>query len=170
MKSSSAQALGRFLAIDVRAYQIAYAAFETPQRFLECGVTQCKSSNVVLARMRLARILRRVRPDNLILRRVSASSSRNTRGARKMYRLSLLHARRFGVRIRLIGETQIRDHFCGQGADTKYQAALLLTKRFPQLDWKLPPPRKPWQREHPNMAIFDAAALAVTYHASTNGP
>jgi hypothetical protein len=29
--------------------------------------------------------------------------------------------------------------------------------------WKLPPPRKAWQKEHHNMAIFDAAALGIAY-------
>jgi hypothetical protein len=35
--------------------------------------------------------------------------------------------------------------------------------RFPEIGWKLPPKRKPWESEHYSMSIFEALETAVTY-------
>ena len=53
----------------------------------------------------------------------------------------------------------------GKGTSGKYETALSLIRAFPQLEWKLPPRRKPWQPEHRNMCIFDAVAIGVAYFA-----
>ncbi|MHB8217075.1 MAG: hypothetical protein ACYDDS_13450 [Candidatus Sulfotelmatobacter sp.] len=51
---------------------------------------------------------------------------------------------------------------------TKYQAASLLARVFPEIASKVPPPRKLWQTEAWNMLIFDALALGISYLASQN--
>ncbi len=163
MRANLRETQRRILALDVRAHQIGYAIFETPTQLLEFGVTRFKSMSVALAR--LNRLIRRTEPDRLVLRRIASSSTRNTHGMQTIVRVVRLMARRFSVAVTTIREGQVKQHFSERGATTKYQASLFLVKRFPELEWRLPPPRKAWQRQHPNMSMFDAAALAVTYLA-----
>jgi hypothetical protein len=49
---------------------------------------------------------------------------------------------------------------------SKYDRARVLASVFPELDWKLPPKRKPWQSEPRAMMIFDAAAIGFAYWQS----
>ena len=144
----------RILALDLRAYRIGYAAFEAPNRPLEFGVTSFKASNIGLARARLLHIIHRVKPDKLILRKTQPSSSRNTIGARKLLHFAYTEARREKFATVMVRESNTRLYFRSRGATTKYQIASLLVERFPELEWKLPRPRKAWRREHPNMAGF----------------
>ena len=46
---------------------------------------------------------------------------------------------------------------------TKDTIAAAIAKHVPDLEYFLPPPRKPWKSEHVLMGLFDAAALALTY-------
>lgn len=166
MKSSLKDSRARILALDVRSYRIGYVAMEAPGRVLDFGVTRFRKRRILVAIACLSRILERFHPDVLVLRKVSASSTRNTSGTRRIARLATLYARRNKIVAVMIREKQVRDHFDDKGAHTKYRAALFLLNQFPELEWKLPPPRKAWKREHPNMSIFDAAALGVTYLTS----
>jgi RNase H-fold protein (predicted Holliday junction resolvase) len=165
MKAKPRDTNSRILALDLRARRIGYAAFETPHRLLEFGVTRFKSRHVAL--VRLTRIMQRVKPTKLVLRKIPTDSARNTSGMRRVFRLAWLLARRSSVAVSMARETHVKQHFSDQGATTKYQTALFLVRLFTELEWRLPPPRKAWQREHRNMSIFDAAALGVTYLAST---
>lgn len=154
----------RILALDVRARRIGYAVFETPARLIDFGVTRFRSRHEAL--LRLLRILHRTKPAVLALRKLRPGSTRNTTRTQTLLRLAWLHAHRSKIVRAMIREKQIKDRFSNQGATTKYQVALLLVKRFPDLEWRLPPPRKAWKREHPNMSIFDATALGATYIAA----
>jgi len=153
----------RILALDIRAYQIGYVGVAIPNRLLAFGVARFTSRLVGLARLTV--IMRRIHPTALVLRKISARSARNTAGAKVLLRSAWLAAHRSALAVSMIRDRQVRDHFGTLGVTTKYQVALFLTKQFPELEWKLPPPRKAWKREHPNMSIFDAAALAMTYLA-----
>ena len=53
-----------------------------------------------------------------------------------------------------------RNRYFGRG---KYERAVEIAARFPEIGWKLPLKRKPWESEHYSMSIFTAAALALAY-------
>ena len=46
---------------------------------------------------------------------------------------------------------------------SKYERAVEIAARFPEIGWKLPRKRKPWDSEHYSMSIFEALAIAVAY-------
>jgi hypothetical protein len=60
--------------------------------------------------------------------------------------------------------TGARDYYLGRG---KYQRAVEMAARFPEIGWKLPPKRQPWESEHHSMSIFEALAIAVSYSIGT---
>jgi hypothetical protein len=67
------------------------------------------------------------------------------------------------VKIKFLTQKNVTDVFESFGAYTKYQRAGLIVEYLPDLSYKLPPKRKPWQSEDIRMSIFDAACLALSY-------
>src|SRR5439155_25566784 len=67
------------------------------------------------------------------------------------------------IAVRLISPERIRRMFPGS-VRNKDDLASRVAAHFPDLAWKLPPPRKFPRREHYRMSIFDAAALALAYY------
>jgi hypothetical protein len=46
---------------------------------------------------------------------------------------------------------------------SRYNRAAEIAASFPEIGWKLPSKRKPWESEHYSMSIFEALAVAVAY-------
>jgi hypothetical protein len=75
--------------------------------------------------------------------------------------------RKEGVRrsigLRFLTAEMVERFFVARGCKTKHQVASALAKQYPELAWRLPAKRKPWETEKHNMTIFDAAALGVCF-------
>ena len=71
------------------------------------------------------------------------------------------HAALRKLPVAIVTRPEIRERF-GHVGKTKWKIAKALVGRYPELEWKLPPKRKPWQSEDERMNIFDALSLAVT--------
>ena len=54
--------------------------------------------------------------------------------------------------------TDSRDRYLGGG---KYERTVETAARFPEIGWKLPSKRKPWESEQYSMSIFEALAVAA---------
>jgi hypothetical protein len=57
----------------------------------------------------------------------------------------------------------VKQVFSESGASTKYEIAVAIAQRFPELAPRLPRFRKPWMSEDYRMSIFDAVALAIAF-------
>ena len=66
------------------------------------------------------------------------------------------------TRVRSFSRAKVKQTFGESGASNKYEIAIAIAKRFPELTTRLPRFRKPWMSEDYRMSIFDAVALAVT--------
>jgi hypothetical protein len=72
-------------------------------------------------------------------------------------------AKKCGMDVISIRRAAIRRYFSRYGATTKYQVAQTVAMMLPELAWKLPSRRKPWENEHFRMSIFDAAAMVIAH-------
>ncbi len=151
---------GRILAVDIRASRLGYAAFETPGRLLDVGVSRFGSPRS--ARSRVRTLLKRFRPAVLVLDTGTARGPRNQRHAsiRKAVRSE---ARRGSVSIAVISGRTLRNFFAHHGKRNKFDIARLLGTWFPQLVRKVPPKRKCYDPEPWIMSSFDAVALGAAY-------
>ncbi|HET9375321.1 MAG TPA: hypothetical protein VFO40_10125, partial [Chthoniobacterales bacterium] len=68
----------------------------------------------------------------------------------------------------VLGRKEIYEAFRQSGASSKNEIAQLVSEKFLEVAWKLPPKRKNWQPEHHNMAIFDAISLGLAYLANVD--
>ena len=62
----------------------------------------------------------------------------------------------------------MKQAFSESGATTKYEGAVAIAKRFPELAPRLPRFRKPWMSEDYRMSIFDAVGFALVYFNKRN--
>ena len=71
-----------------------------------------------------------------------------------------------GLKSRCIPVSRVKKVFRTFLANTKHEIAHAVAQQLPELAPWLPPYRRPWMSEDYRMAIFDAAALALTYFHS----
>lgn len=159
------------LSIYLTTRGLAFTLFEGPLSPVDWGATDMRG---LLKNRRCRKIvqalLSKYRPDALVLQDVS------DRGARRAERIRTLNleiaalAEDFGVPVASFSRAQVRDRFSGMGATTKQHMAEAIAKHIPVFERYVPPQRKPWMSEDKRMALFDAAALAMTLFQNSTGP
>jgi len=156
----------RVLALDVRPHRLGYAVFETPLRLIDFGVTRFDSADAGMSRV--TALIGRFGPNAVVLRKITRRSTRNRPLTRAVLRLISRQVRHSSIPVAAFSNRQVRASLGKTQARTKHQVASLLSHAFPELAWRMPPPRKPWQPEPWNMPIFDAVAIGVSYFATQN--
>ena len=154
----------RTLAIDLRADRIAYALFDASGALLDIGAPRFESPRT--ARLRAAALLRASRPSMLVLRRLRSRSTRRRRPRwNSALRAIRSEAKWLGVPVAFVTERALKAHFQSYGCRNKFQVAELLAVRFPQIAWKLPRKRKPYEPEPWAICYFEAISLGVAFRA-----
>lgn len=153
----------RVLALDVHPRSFGYVVFEGSDRLLDWGVRSYRSPKenpLPRVQKNLQVLFRDFAPGVLVVKepraRIGSKLNRIMGSIRKQ-------AARNHVSLRLLSKKAARRAFSDLESLTKHGVATALAKRYPELAWKLPPKRKPWQSEDYRMSIFDAAALGVAY-------
>jgi hypothetical protein len=146
----------RILAVDLRARWLGYAVFEVPTRLLDFGLVRV--SSVGRKERHFTRLLEWFRPRLVLMR-----GGRLRSGTRAFQRSVVQLSARLSMPVERVSNRALGRHFHRLGLRNKEQRASILARQFPELSWKVPPPRKRWQHEHQNMPIFDAVAVGVAH-------
>jgi hypothetical protein len=101
----------------------------------------------------------------VVLRTFPRHTRRNKTSIRKILRAVRRKAEELSIPVVLVSDHQLKQLFCRYAKPKKQEIAMLVAAAFPELGWRLPPPRKPWQREPHGMVMFEAAALGLTFFA-----
>jgi hypothetical protein len=72
------------------------------------------------------------------------------------------------VKVKTLSRAEVKQAFAESGAGTKYEIAIAIANRFPELTPRLPRFRKPWMSEDYRMSIFDAVAFGLTFFRSND--
>jgi hypothetical protein len=151
----------RFLGIDVRPRRFGFVVIEN-SIVLDSGIRMCdKPGFDNCLGQGFDRILKTYNPSALIVRGASGirANPRRRRVAAAIKRRTKEHS----VKVISIRPATIRLYFSRYNATTKYQIAQSVAALLPELAWKLPRNRKPWETEHYRMSIFDAAAVVMAH-------
>jgi Holliday junction resolvasome RuvABC endonuclease subunit len=167
MRSSESEQ--RILAIDPTQRGFGYVIFEGPNFLVDWGVRDVGGAENPRCAQAVARLIEHYTPSALILEDASARGCRRGRRVRDLLGELTALGTDCGARVRRISRTKVRTTFAGFGASNKHQIARVIAALFPELASRLPPERKPWMSEDQRMAIFDAAALALTLFKSGKG-
>jgi len=162
-----AQGEQRVLAVHPVSRGFGWAVLEGPKRLIEWGVKHARGSKFAL--QGLAELLDYFDPHLIVMEDTAAPGSRRCQRVREMLARMQRVASARRTRSRRVSRREVREVFAQFGATTKHQIALAIAKRFPELDPRLPPLRKPWMSEDDRMSIFDAVAFALTaYNSETS--
>jgi hypothetical protein len=153
----------RILAFEIRSLCFGFTVFEEPSELLEWGVRSFrhgKNAVRVPLREKATRLIVDFRPHvivvNMPLIKAQAASAVVIKELAQSHR----------VRLRILSRNKIVGTFSGRSRN-KHEIALAIAERYPELASRLPPKRKPWQSEDYRMKMFDAAALGLTYLATS---
>ncbi len=142
-----------------------WAIFEGPASLFDWGTADIRGNKNAKALMRLERILDKYQPGVLSLEAFEGTETKRAPRIRTIYRGLIKRAEARGIAVHLYTRARIRSTFADTGARTREEVAATVAERMEVLRPRLPKPRKIWIGEHPNIALFCAAALALTYFA-----
>jgi hypothetical protein len=154
----------RVIALDLRPRQFGFAIMEGPRRLLDWGVKRYRTHGNAahIIQKRISRLLTLFAPTAVIL---EFAPSREPGDPRRQLVLEVIQTEvlRRAIDLVLISKNDVRDILGGGERVTKLQLATDAALIFPELSWKLPRERKPWQSQQHNIAAFTAISLALAY-------
>jgi hypothetical protein len=148
----------RMLALDLHPRSFGFVVFEGQDTILDWGVKSFRrGANAVKVPMhqKLATLLGEFSPHIVILKESKGQPERSSKTV-----LRLVESR--GMPVRLVSGDAVRRVFASH-SHNKHEIATAVAQRFPELQGRLPPKRRPWESEDYRMSIFDAAALGITH-------
>jgi hypothetical protein len=154
----------RVLAIDPTTRGFGFVVLESPTTLVDWGVKVIRQQNEGKTLGKISELIGHYLPNLIVLE--------DYRGSRRCARIERLldgvHrlATTKGLKTRRILIARVKKVFRTFQANTKYERAHTIAQQLPELAPRLPRYRKPWMSEDYRMAIFDAAALALTYFHS----
>jgi Holliday junction resolvasome RuvABC endonuclease subunit len=155
----------RLLALHCGSGGFGYAVFEG-QAIYDWGTVTARGDKNAMCLRKLSRLLERFSPEALILEEASETSGRAER-------IVLLHnaiaavCRSRNTDLYHYSPADIQRCFGSVGARTRHEVAEAVVRELDVLSPRLPRQRKAWQSEPRRMAIFSAAALALTHLSSS---
>src|ERR1700733_5249264 len=154
----------RTLAIDPTSRGFGFVVLEGQRTLVDWGVKATKSDKKSETLAKVTDLIRHYHPRVLIVEDCHANGSR--RCLRVKHLLDNIHrlAEREGLKSRKVSLLTVRRVFIAFRARNKHQIAQVIAQQLPELAMRLPRYRKPWMSEDYTVAIFDAAAFALTYY------
>jgi hypothetical protein len=145
----------RILALDLHPRRFGYVVIAGSGTLLDWGVrrshVETKSHPEVLAE-RLRFLLKTWMPDAVVTR----IGERRRKDVGALFRA----IKKATGGTLLLPILRSRDDYLGR---SKYERAVEIAARFPEIAWKPPSKRKPWESEHYSISIFEALAVALMY-------
>jgi hypothetical protein len=158
------------LAIYPSTRGIAFVMFEDPRSPVDWGVKEARGARKNAACLSLvSSLLERYELGIVVLQDTSPRGTYRGARIRDLNGAIAELAAGYGVETIAFSRTEVREAFAKAGALTKRTIALQVAKQIPALERYLPRIRKPWMSEDARMALFDAAALGLTFFQSPSG-
>jgi len=157
----------RVLAIDPSTRGLGFAILEGPNRLIDWGVKETKTDKKNRSLKFIADLIEQYQPSVIVVEDYTRKGSRRCgRVSELINDISKLAVKR-KVKVRKVSRLKVKQAFSESGASNKYEIAIAIARRFPELSPRLPRFRKPWMSEDYRMSIFDAVALAGAFFQPT---
>lgn len=151
------------LAVHPTSRGCGWVAFEGPLAPYDWGLFEAKQDKNIYCIRKVEGLIERLSPETLVLeafdRRVAIRSERIVRLGRSLITLADVR----NVDVAIYTRSDVRTAFVEIGARTRQEIAEAVARHVDAFRHRLPKARKPWQAEDPRMALFSAAALALTH-------
>jgi RNase H-fold protein (predicted Holliday junction resolvase) len=158
----------RVLAIDPSTRGFGFAVLEGPNRLIDWGVKETKKNKNARSLKLIEDLIDRYQPNLIVVEDYAGKGSRRCRRIQGLINDISKLAMTRKVKVRSVSRLKVKQVFSESDASNKYEIALDIAKRFPELAPRLPRFRKPWMSEDYRMSIFDAVALGLTFFSLQN--
>lgn len=161
--------LRRVLAIDPTSRGFGFVVLEGSTRIIDWGVKSSRSTTIDKEIQLLAKVrdlIQHCQPQCIVVEETRGQQSRRCGRVRLLLGTVRNMAVWDGIKSQNIASDEVKRVFGTFGATTKHEIACVIAEQLPDLAPFLPKVRKPWMPEDYRMAIFDAAAMALTYFYS----
>src|SRR5262249_40037520 len=144
----------RVLAVDPSTRGFGFAVLEVPNRLIDWGVKEAKTDKKKRSLELITRLIETYQPSVLVVEDYAAKGSRRCGRVRELINDISTLAAKHEMKVRSVSRVKVKQAFSESGASTKYEIAVAIAKRFPELAPRLPRFRKPWMSEDYRMSIF----------------
>ena len=142
-----------------------YAVFAAPTAALDWGVKETRRDKNRQGKLRIEAMLQEIKPSTVVIENWFHGSCRRSERVRLLLDEIAVIAYKGGATAMAYSRRHVRQAF-GKCGKTKETIAKAIADTLPALKPWLPPKRRIWESEHYSMAIFEAAALALTHYAN----
>jgi Holliday junction resolvasome RuvABC endonuclease subunit len=163
---------GRFhdelvLAIYPTSRDVAYTLFAAPLTPIDWGLKRLRGSRDLNVRSleMIQALITALRPDTIVIEDCDTEECDRSARVKRLYALVANLVESECLSLARYPRCQVKQTFQEAGAITRHEIAQAITAHIPALSHRMPGLRKLWQSEDHRLAIFDAAALALTHYA-----
>lgn len=150
------------LGVHPSARGFGWALFEGPLIPFDWGTFGAHKDMNFEALARFERVLKKYEPRVVALEAYEGDLSQRSERIRQLCKAMINMARACGATVHIVTRDEIAKTFGKTEKAARYEIAAAVAERIGVLRPRLPKPRKAWQGEHPNTALFAAAACALT--------
>ena len=140
-----------------------WALFEGPLVPFDWGTVEVQANKNAGSAARFTKLLDRYQPNVIAIESFDDGDTRRSARVRSLCRKLVAMAEARSITVHIYSRGVIGKTVAGNEAATREEIAQAVAERVAVLHSRLPEPRKPWQSEHPSIALFQAAACALTY-------
>lgn len=150
------------LAVHPSATGMGWTAFEGPLALHDWGLFTAKFDKNGKCLRKLERLMKRLEPQVLVLEVFDDGRRRRAWRVRTLCEAMVRLAAERGAHVEIYGRDEVADAL--GGVRTREQIAAAVVRVVQDFGYRLPPHRRPWMSEDPRLALFSAAALALTHY------
>ncbi len=158
---------GRLLVLGFHPFThgFGWILLESPTMPLDWGVVEKRKDRNARCLARFERLLDRYKPAVVAMEAFRAPDAARAARICELCEAIAAQSRTRKITVRVYRRSAIALGF--PGAASRHQIAVQISERLPGLNLRLPKKRAIWESERPGMALFNAAAVALTHYAKT---
>ncbi len=153
------------LAIAPTSRGFGFVLFSAPAMPLDWGVKETRRDKNGQTKSKIEAMLREIKPSAVVIEDWFHRSCRRSERIRVLLTEVAALANKSGAKAMLCSHRQVRQAF-GKRGKSKDAIAAAIAEQLPEFRPWLPRRRRIWESEHHSMAIFEAAALAMTHYGA----
>jgi hypothetical protein len=160
---------GLVLAVHPTSRGFGWVLFEGPLAPVDWGMSAAKKGRDGRLLNRFARLLDRYEPAVLVLEEFEGRVQRAAH-IQQLCRFIIHLASSRGMDTPVFSRAAVQGCFATLGASNRFEIAQVIAEHIDAFSHRMPKPRSGGDGEDRRQALFDAAALALTYFAVNSGP
>lgn len=153
------------LALEPKSRGLGYVMFKNESQAIDWGVHETRIAKNARCRAKAQKLVEEYKPELVVIEKTNDPCARRQSRIVRLIDQIISDIEKAGGTVERVARRKAIERFSGFGVGSKDDIAVAIASMLPELAHRLPKRRKAWESEHYSMAIFEAAALALTHYA-----